>query len=264
VLSAVVLDRIYRIEQDLHVNPEKSCKSCQKDSRVSSVELKVIVMHKLLKSADVKRLIVVSMLLFWCACMIAVRINRTGSGYYAFLVLNLFLAGVPLFLSSVLRLATYRGLHWTIRLAVFGLWLLFLPNAPYILTDILHLTRASQVPAWYDLALLLSCSGTGLLLGYLSLIDVQSIVARSFGPAFSWMFAMVSLVLSGFAIYLGRFLRWNSWDVLVDPTRLFDIAGNVVHPWAHTKAVSVTLIFGVILTLGYITLRVVLAQPERS
>jgi uncharacterized membrane protein len=221
-------------------------------------------MYRLLKSADVKRLIVVSMLLFWCACMIAVRINRTGSGYYAFLVVNLFLAAVPLFFSTALRIATQRRLHWTIRLAVFSLWLLFLPNAPYILTDILHLTRASHAPAWYDLALLLSFSGTGLLLGYLSLIDVQTIVARSFGLTCGWIFAMVSLVLSGFAIYLGRFLRWNSWDVLIEPTRVLDIIGGVVHPWAHTQAVSVTLIFGGILTLGYITLRVLLAHPERT
>ena len=221
-------------------------------------------MYRLLKSADVKRLIVVSMLLFWCACMIAVRINRTGSGYYAFLVVNLFLAAVPLFFSTALRIATQRRLHWTIRLGVFSLWLLFLPNAPYILTDILHLTRASHAPAWYDLALLLSFSGTGLLLGYLSLIDVQTIVARSFGHGWGWIFAMVSLVLSGFAIYLGRFLRWNSWDVLVEPTRVFEIIGGVVHPWAHTQAVAVTLIFGSILTLGYITLRVLLAHHERT
>jgi len=204
-----------------------------------------------------------SMLLFWCACMIAVRITRTGTGYYFFLVVNLFLASVPLFFSSALRIATHWRLHWAMRLAVFSLWLLFLPNAPYILTDILHLTRASHAPAWYDLAMLLSCSGTGLLLGYLSLIDVQTIIARSFSPAWGWIVAMVSLVLSGFAIYLGRFLRWNSWDVLIEPTRVFEILGGIVHPWAHMQAVAVTLIFGSILTLGYITLRVLLVHPER-
>src|ERR1041384_7682801 len=134
-----------------------------------------------LKATDVKRLVVVSTLLLWCACMIAVRINRTGSGYYLFLLGNLFLASVPLFFSTALRIATHLRFHWTMQLAVFCLWLLFLPNAPYILTDILHLTRASQAPAWYDLALLLSCAGTGLLVGYLSLIDVQTIVARSLG-----------------------------------------------------------------------------------
>ena len=221
-------------------------------------------MQQILKSADVKRFIVVSMLLFWCVCMIAVRTDRTGSGYYRFLIFNLFLACIPLGLSTALRIASHWRFHWTIQLPLFSLWLLFLPNAPYILTDILHLTWASHAPAWYDLALLLSCAGTGLLLGYLSLMDVQGIVARSFGAVSGWIFALVSLVLSGFAIYLGRFLRWNSWDVLFTPTLVFGILDGLLHPWAHVRPLAVTLIFGVILTLGYISLRVLLAEPERS
>jgi len=216
------------------------------------------------KSADIKRVILVSALLFWCVSLIVVRIDRTGSGYYRFLITNLVLACVPLFLSTVLRIASHWRLHWTIQLAFLSLWLLFLPNAPYILTDILHLTRASDAPAWYDLALLLSCAGTGLLVGYLSLIDVQAIVARSFGSALGWIFAMVSLGLSGFALYLGRFLRWNSWDVLLEPSRVFGILGAAINPGAHAKALAVTIIFGVILTLGYITLRVLLVHRERS
>ena len=221
-------------------------------------------MDKILKSADVKRFIVVFVLLCWCACMIAVRIDRTGSGYYRFLLGNLFLAGVPLFLSTALRMASHWRFHWTIKAVLFTLWLLFLPNAPYILTDIQHLTRASQAPAWYDLALLLSCAGTGLLMGYLSLVDLQELVTRRFGVACGWIFALVSLVLSGFAIYLGRFLRWNSWDVLIAPTRVFEIMGALLRPWDHTQPFAVTLIFGGILTLGYISLRILLVQPERS
>lgn len=221
-------------------------------------------MYEILKSADGKRLIVVSMLLFWCVCMIAVRTAQTGSGYYRFLIANLFLACVPLFLSTVLRIADHWEFPRMVQLAVLGLWLLFLPNAPYILTDILHLTRASHAPAWYDLALLLSCSGTGLLVGYLSLIDVQGIIARSLGAACGWIFALVSLVLSGFAIYLGRFLRWNSWDVLVAPTRVFEIVGAMMRPWAHARPLAVTIIFGGILALGYISLRILLVHPERS
>src|SRR5215469_16630519 len=128
--------------------------------------------------ADIKRLIVLTVLLVWCAVMVGVRVQRTGSYYYQFLLGNLFLALVPLLLSTGLRVADRRASHWTIKVVMFSLWLLFLPNAPYILTDILHLPRANEAPAWYDLALLLSCSGTGLLMGYLSLIDVQAIVAR--------------------------------------------------------------------------------------
>ena len=220
-------------------------------------------MGELLRSRDCKRVVVLSALLFWCVCLVAVRIDRTGSGYYRFLIFNLVLACVPLGLSTALRIANHWRLHWTIQLAGFSLWLLFLPNGPYILTDILHLTRASDAPAWYDLALLLSCSGTGLLLGYLSLVDVQQIVARRFGAAYSWVFAFVSLALSGFAMYLGRFLRWNSWDVLFAPTRLLGLTAALLEPWAHLKAVAVTIIFGAILTLGYLTLQL-LIQPERS
>ena len=221
----------------------------------------VMPICEILKSADVKRLIIVGTLLFWCTCMIAVRVDRTGSGYYRFLITNLFLACVPLLLSTTLRMADRLRCHWTIKGGLFGLWLLFLPNAPYILTDILHLTRTSDAPAWYDLALLLSCSGTGLLLGYLSLVDVQGIVARRLSPVFGWIFALVSLVLSGFAIYLGRFLRWNSWDVLLTPTRLFDITAVLMHPVSNARPLSVTLVFGIILALGYISLRILLVHP---
>ena len=221
-------------------------------------------MHEILKSTDVKRFVLVSMLLFWCASMIAVRLERTGSGYYRFLIFNLILAGVPLFFSTVLLIATHRRFHWMVQLPLYVLWLLFLPNAPYILTDILHLTRASHAPAWYDLALLLSCAGTGLLMGFLSLVDVQEIMARRFGVTCGWIFALVSLVLNGFAIYLGRFLRWNSWDVIVEPARVVSILGAMTQPWAHRGALAVTFIFGVILMLGYITFRTLLVQQERS
>ena len=203
---------------------------------------------------DLKRMIVLAVLLFWCVAMVAVRVERTGSGYYRFLLANLFLAGIPLILSTCLRAADRLTIHWTIKAGLFSLWLLFLPNAPYILTDILHLPRAGQAPMWYDLALLLSCSGTGLLLGYLSLIDVQTIVARHYSAVAGWLFATVSLALSGFAIYLGRFLRWNSWDVITTPSLMFDLPGML----KQAQPVSVTLIFGMILVLGYISLRVLI------
>jgi uncharacterized membrane protein len=215
-----------------------------------------------LKSDAVKRTTIVSILLCWCASMIVVRMERTGSGYYRFLLGNLFLALVPLFLSTGLRIAHRLQLNLVIKIGIFSLWLLFLPNAPYILTDILHLTRASQAPAWYDLALLLSCSGTGLLIGYLSLMDVQTIVERNFNPIIGWTFAVVSLVLSGFGIYLGRFLRWNSWDVLTSPMLVLQLLNGLTHPFADARPLSVTFIFGVILALAYISVRLLLVSTN--
>src|ERR1044071_903907 len=129
---------------------------------------------------DIKRVAVLFILLVWCTTMVVMRIKLTGSFYYRFLLGNLFLAFLPLMFSSGLRVADRLKLNWIVSLVLFSLWLLCLPNAPYILTDILHLPRANEAPMWYDLALLLSCSGTGLLMGYLSLIDVQTIVAKRF------------------------------------------------------------------------------------
>jgi uncharacterized membrane protein len=218
-------------------------------------------MHEPFNSVEGKRFLVLSILLFWCASMIAVRVHRTGSGYYLFLLWNLFLAGVPLILSTTLRRANRRKSAPMVQLGLFGIWLLFLPNAPYILTDILHLTRESSVPAWYDLALLLSCAGTGLLLGYLSLIDVHRLVDNVFGTVAGWIVALSSLVLSGFAIYLGRFLRLNSWDVLVRPFKVFALSDRIFGG-SHPKTLSVTFVFGILLVLGYISLRILLAHPQ--
>ena len=213
---------------------------------------------------DLKRFVVLFVLLAWCATMVTVRIERTGSFYYRFLLGNLFLAAIPLFLSSGLRVADRLKLNWLVTIGLFCLWLLFLPNAPYILTDILHLPRANEAPMWYDLGLLLSCSGTGLLMGYLSLIDVQTIVAKRFNPVVGWLFALTSLVLSGFALYLGRFLRWNSWDVIVNPSLMLNLAGGMLHPRTQVRPASVTLIFGVILVLGYLTLRLLFDHGEKQ
>jgi uncharacterized membrane protein len=218
-------------------------------------------METILKSHDLKRFLVVTALVFWSSCLILLRVERTGSRYYLFLIWNLFLAGIPLVASTGLRLARFLRFPLIIEAVCCGFWLLFLPNAPYILTDLLHLTAKSPAPAWYDLALLLSCAGTGLLLGYLSLVDVHDLVAKTFGTAIGWVLALSSLLLSGFAIYLGRFLRWNSWDILARPTMLLDIADGLVHPAAHSRTIGVTAIYGILLAFGYVSLRVLLAYP---
>ncbi len=215
-----------------------------------------------IKSDAFKRTMVVGVLLFWCAAMVAVRVKRTGSGYYVFLLGNLFLAFVPLIFSTGLRIADRLRLNRIVKVGLFCLWLLFLPNAPYILTDILHLPRAPQAPAWYDLALLLSCSGTGLLMGYLSLIDVQGLVSKNFSPIMGWIFAVTTLLLSGFGIYLGRFLRWNSWDVITSPTLMLTLVNVVAHPTGKSGPGAVTFIFGIILALGYISLRLLLVHQH--
>jgi uncharacterized membrane protein len=189
--------------------------------------------------------------------LLVLRVERSGSLQYLFLGWNLFLAWIPWLAGQAFRASSRRRGSRLLRLGWFGLWLLFLPNAPYIVTDLLHLAARPGIPLWYDLALLFSCAGTGLLLGYLSLLDVQSAVEERFGRATGWIVAAGALVLSGFGIYLGRFLRRNSWEVLTDPSGLFlDITERLLSPAAHPRTYGVTLIFGAGLLLGYVALHV--------
>lgn len=99
---------------------------------------------------------------------------------YGFLCWNLFLAWIPWLAGQTFRAASRRRASTVLQLGWFALWLLFLPNAPYIATDLIHLAPRPPVPLWYDLALLLSYAGTGLLLGYVSLLEVQTAVEERF------------------------------------------------------------------------------------
>jgi len=135
-------------------------------------------------------------------------------------------------------------------------WLLFFPNAPYLITDLFHLDTRPGVPLWYDLALILSCAWNGLMLAYASLSDMQRLVQQRLGSVIGWAFATLALLLSSFGIYLGRYLRFNSWDVLANPIALFyDILNRLLHPFTFPGTWGVTLVFGVFLLLGYGTVR---------
>lgn len=212
-----------------------------------------------------RRTVLLTALFLWCAALLGLRMERTGTMRYEFLVWNLFLAFVPLVASSLLAVADRRHAPTVVQAGCFAVWLVFLPNAPYLLTDLIHLHYRPPVPLWYDLALLLSYALTGLLLGYVSLAVVQRIVARRFGAAAGWLVAVASLGLSGFGIYLGRFLRWNSWEVLTRPAPLFAfVADCLLNPRSHAGTVAVTLIFGGALTLGYLALGVFLADLRET
>jgi uncharacterized membrane protein len=182
--------------------------------------------------------------------------ERTGDAGFSFLWWNLFLAVVPLLASTALRSAR-RPHRRPVQLLCFSIWLLFLPNAPYILTDLLHLHPRELVPLWYDLVVLMSCAGTGLFLGYISLLDVQLVIEKRFGKHCGWGVAVSALLLSGFGIYLGRFLRWNSWEVFTNPWRLLSTLGELARDHGdQPNPLVVTLVFGTALTLGYAALRV--------
>jgi uncharacterized membrane protein len=138
---------------------------------------------------------------------------------FGFLTWNLFLAWIPLIMAYaawVLSLGR-KWLYIVIPFIAF-VWLIFLPNAPYIITDFKHLADPrADVPIWFDVMMLMWFSWTGLLLGVVSLYLMQDIVHREFGRWISWIMVFIVSMLSSVGVYIGRFIRWNSWDVFADP-----------------------------------------------
>lgn len=206
--------------------------------------------------AFLRQALLFSLLLSWCACLLGFRVVYTHSYYFSFLAWNLVLAAVPWVAAVVFARSMSQRASRLKAVCWFCVWLAFLPNAPYIITDFMHLNRFTIMPLWYDVALLASCAGTGLLLGYCSLAEVQGAVARKFSARVGWGIAIVVLFLSGFGIYLGRFLRWNSWQIASKPFGLLaDIFDRGYNPMEHPRTIGVTLVYGVVLVLGYLAMR---------
>lgn len=197
--------------------------------------------------------------------MWAGRAKVTDSYNYFFLNWNLFLAWIPLLAALALsRISRRTWLTMSIAALLFIIWLLFLPNAPYLVTDLIHLSYRTGAPIWFDAMMLFVYAWNGLLLGFVSLWIVQTMARAWFGQLISWLLVAGSLGAAGFGIYLGRFLRWNSWDVLSNPEALLmDIAHLVLNPLDHPQPIGVTVLFSAFLLLGYVTLVALVHVDEK-
>jgi uncharacterized membrane protein len=188
--------------------------------------------------------------------LVVARIISTGNLRYGFMVWNLFLAWLPL-VFALLACEAYQTSsprHWRF-IGLAGAWLLFFPNAPYICTDLIHLTTRYYSHFWVDLTLILLCALTGLVLGFVSLYLMQSVVEQKLGRPASWLFIAAVAALSGFGIYLGRFMRFNSWDVLFRPVQLYRGIGNwVADPLADLNSLAFPFLFAGFLFITYLML----------
>lgn len=161
-----------------------------------------------------------------CVALVFARIFLTGSLGYGFLAWNLLLAWLPLFFALLIREHHAQGRRGWRLCGLGAAWLLFFPNAPYIFTDLVHLTTRFNGHFWVDMLMILLCALTGLMLGFVSLYLVQSVVAEMFGRVASWLLIAGVAGLSGVGVFLGRFLRLNSWDVLLRPAKIFQHMDN--------------------------------------
>ena len=208
--------------------------------------------------SEIGRLISLSVL--FSIAMVTARVLYTGRTTFLFLIWNLFLAWVPYFISQWLYQSV--GLIRNNKI-VFGmvllLWLAFVPNTFYILTDLYHLGddyNDFRMPGWFDLALILSFAWNGLVLGILSVRHIEKIVVRNFSIKRELAFIYPVMWLNALGVYVGRYLRFNTWDVVTNPFHLIsDIANVLLHPFADRYASGMIFCFSIMLTLFYLMLK---------
>ena len=190
------------------------------------------------------------------------RVVHSGEALYGFLLFNVALAAIPALLAWVATTLHERG-ERRASVVVLAAWLLFLPNAPYVITDLIHLRERAGAPLWYDAAILGTAALSGLALGAVSLARVHDLVQRARGPLTAHACVALASLLSGYGIYLGRFSRLNSWDVAFHPVRVLRHAvPPLLDPMGHPRAWAVTLVFGAVLGVTHLVLSG--ARPLRA
>ncbi len=184
--------------------------------------------------------------------LLLVRMLHTGNQHYSSMGWNLLLAFIPLLISSCMlyfKVLQKRTLYW-VTLGI--VWLLFLPNAPYMLTDLYHLPEFNEAPMWFDLILLLSFAWTGLIWANRSLHQMEKIWVEKF-PRFPLVYFTGAVIfLCGLGVYVGRYWRWNSWYVLSEPiTILRGLEGLIFHPFAFREAWAFSICLAGLLWVMY-------------
>ena len=200
---------------------------------------------------------VLGALLFASACCLAMVLIRRAYAHYwdqTFLVWNLVLAWVPLpFSIAAYHMQTTRTRRGLLFLVCALTWFVFFPNAPYITTDFVHLHQERLALTWIDLISIASFAWVGLCLGFCSLYLMQEVVAHRLGRLVGWLFVLVMFAAASFGTFLGRFLRWNSWDVLHHPLAMLDDLHTSAAPSPEATRVYLGMMF-LFLLLSYCAL----------
>ncbi|MEM6718725.1 MAG: DUF1361 domain-containing protein [Bacteroidota bacterium] len=201
----------------------------------------------------------------FCIFLLITRVVITSHFFYSFLVWNLFLAIVPYVISSWLLRTQWIRKHNFPLLIVLGIWLLFLPNAPYIITDLIHLTYSESAWNWLDPFMLFAFALNGLLLGILSLQHIFQVLTDKWNKTTAKRMLFCVVFLCGFGIYLGRFLRWNSWEFFSDPLLFVkECFVSLTHPWYRTRTWGMTLGFGMFLWILFLGIQACMPIKKAS
>lgn len=207
------------------------------------------LLHTIIQNNKLRAITMLLVMSCLCCIMLCIRMYFTHSIYFLFLVWNLFLAIVPLGIAYYLYKCyqRYRGRYFLL-VALALLWLLFLPNAPYIITDFVHLHSRPYIPLWFDVMLIFSFSITGLIAGLISLYFIHEVVELLINKITGWIFIGITTFLCGYGVYLGRVLRCNSWDLFTNTGQLLKIA---ILKTSDKTAIGMTLIVALFMLFTY-------------
>lgn len=181
------------------------------------------------------------------------RVISSGHISYIFLVWNLFLGFFP-FLLSFWLVQFAMGVPKFLRILIFLVCIAFLPNAPYMITDLFHLRSHEGSMLWFDTLLIASFAWNGLILFFHTLDNIDVLVLNSLGKWTAWLTKFALTFVCSFGIYIGRYLRFNSWDVLTNPFSLFnEIAVRMLHPFHYASVWAMTFMYSIFLVIAYLT-----------
>jgi len=204
--------------------------------------------------SELDRMLSLSMI--FSVLMVVMRIAYTGQYTFVWLIWNLFLAWLPYAITTWLNQKPALSKNRWKLAGIFLVWLLFIPNTFYILTDLFHLGTQSNVPLWYDLALIISFAWNGLLLGIFSVRVMEKTLQSFLGNKHELFFIYTIMWLNALGVYIGRYLRFNSWDIVTNPFDLItDILSMMWHPLQHKDVWGMVACFSVFMTLVYLTLK---------
>lgn len=184
--------------------------------------------------------------------LVAARFLFTGNVTYFFYPWNLILAILPCLFSRRLPHAKSQVAGWLLMAG----WLLFFPNAPYLITDVFHFQERYPVPKWYDLILVISGAWNGLVLGIISLMQVEQFLRLHIGPKVVQIACVLLTLLAGYGVYIGRYWRFNSWDIVAQPETLFKAsARSILRPHHNLQLWAFTIAFAALFYTIYITVK---------
>lgn len=203
----------------------------------------------------------------FCLVLNIYNIFIFGNSYPSYLLWNLFLACIPYLITIYLaQIAKYKKAKWRwIQRSLLLLWLIFFPNTIYLITDFMHLYEQTYLPVWFDIAQIFSFTFIAFILGFLSLYKIEKLLTKKFGSTQSFIFVISSIVLASIGVYLGRNLRWNSWDLFFHPWQvMINFIHSLSNPGNLANFIGMVLIFSGMFTGVYFSLRALVQTKAKD